>query len=144
LTAGEHQILHVWTISGESATEFMTDVYLMLQEAAKRAGGSLTLQPPRESGSGTHFFAQPQGAEAVERLGREIGVHRSQTVPRQSTTGRVVTALIGVEWVASAEVGRSGRPDSPVLKTYNYVGGKVTFHLSGNSESLEVVLKGEA
>jgi hypothetical protein len=44
----------------------------------------------------------------------------------------------------STEVGLSGRVDGPVLKTYNYVGGKVTFHLSGNNEPLEVVLKGEA
>jgi protein subunit release factor A len=97
LTAAEPKILHVWSISGESATEFMADVCLMLQGAANLVGGSLTMHPPRESGSHTHLFAQPQGAEVVKRLSREIGVHRSQSVPRQSTTGRVVTALIGVE-----------------------------------------------
>ncbi len=144
MTANETEVVHVWAIEGESSIPF-EDICTMVGHLVARSGGSVVRfsgvdEIPTER---QHYFGQVEGKEALANLRREIGVHRSQSVPAQSTSGRVVTVLIGLELLPSALAARGGRPDGPVLKTYNYINRKVTVHASGEQLQLEAALRGE-
>src|SRR6266436_5340670 len=139
------RLVHVWLIKAKSDVRLFDDVCDMLRSLAERHGGRLepTVEESGLAGEGQHYFGQISGAEAEERISREVGIHRAQIVPKVSKTGRVETALVGVEWLLPGEAPRSARGDESVLKTYNYLDGSVMHHPSGHRLVLDAVLRGE-
>ncbi len=144
MTANETEVVHIWVIDGESNSLF-EDICAMVERLVNGSGGSVERISGRDGlpTGHPHYFGRVGGKEALAHLRGEIGVHRSQSVPEQSTSGRVTTALVGVELLPSALAAREGRPDGPVLKTYNYINRKVTIHASGEQLQLEAALRGE-
>jgi protein subunit release factor A len=70
-------------------------------------------------------------------LAREAGAHRAQLVPRGSI-GRVMTSRVVIAVTPMTDALSSTR----LVKTYNYVKGRVTRHDSGETISLADVLAG--
>jgi protein subunit release factor A len=147
MTDSESDCLHIWLITeAESKAQLFTDLCAMARHLVERFGGTLQEVPdpiavtPRSH----HYFAQVRGVDAARRLSHEMGIHRAQVVPASSTNGRVETALVGLESIASAGAARTSRPEGPVLRTYNYIHRTVTHHASGEQLALESVLRGEA
>jgi len=144
VTANDAQVVHVWVIDGE-ADPLFEDICTMTEHLADRAGGTLE----RISGGDglptgqQHYFGRLEGQQALVNLRQEVGVHRGQSVPSQSTSGRVATTLVGVELLPSPVAARSDRPDGPVRKTYNYINRSVTIHTTGAQLRLEAALRGE-
>jgi hypothetical protein len=143
VTTEDTHIVHVWLMSGDSALPFLEDVCAMLRQKAERLGGSIGARHASATGAGAPHFLADLDAAAAACLRSEAGIHRSQYVPAGSSTGRIETGLVGVELLTSDADASLGRPPGPILKTYNYPLGIVSFHASGKKARLDVVLRGD-
>jgi protein subunit release factor A len=116
---------------------FHSDICQMLERIAARSGtevksiAAVDLAVPR---SRTYAFA----SEVPEGVLREAGAHRAQLVPGGSGVGRVMTSRVVIEVTPMAQPLSASR----VVKTYNYVLGRVTRHESGEILNLGEVLAG--
>jgi protein subunit release factor A len=139
-------LLHVWLITdGGDGVIFMANIGLMLRRITEREGAGIApVDRPSDAhgGDSVHFFAQ-LSPEAVPILRGEVGVHRAQLVPAGSESGRICTSLVAVEMLAPRSTPSSGRPSGPVLRTYNYVQQRVTYHPTGEVHPLATVFRGE-
>ena len=117
----------------------MTDVVRML--GAIGEGEGVAVEPVTACLRGPHAFVRLRPGPTA-RLRNEVGVHRAQVVTPTSQSGRIGTCLVGVELLAEGMTPSSGRPEGPVLKTYNYVLKRVTRHSTGTVSPLDGVLSG--
>jgi protein subunit release factor A len=139
-------LLHVWLIADNSdGFVFLADIALMLRRLTERAGAGIKpadLPFDQHSVASLHFFAQ-LSPEAVPVLQRQVGVHRGQLVPADSQDGRVRTFLVAVELLRTGDTPSTVRPSGSVLRTYNYIHRRVTYHSTGEVLPLTRVLRGE-
>jgi protein subunit release factor A len=110
---------------------------------SRAAAAGAVVRPGAPVASSEHFFAVTPG-DLGQRLANEFGIHRAQIVPRDSQGGRICTSAVGVEFLGPGAEPSVGKPDTPVLKTYNYQQGRVTRHATGERRSLDAVLSGQA
>ncbi len=142
---GSGGIVHAWLAAGdEYAQFFVADVLQMLHAKAEREGVRVSgmdadVSEPRLT---NHCFLGV-GGPLVARLADEVGLHRAQFVPRNSSTGRVETAIVAVEFLKEGQQPGTGRPRWPIVKTYNYMLSSCIRHVTGQVSSLHDALLGK-
>jgi hypothetical protein len=140
--ASDERIIRVRLLANEIAgLFFLSDICSMLFARVRRSSADNQLQLGPRGG----FDLRATASEPIcQALGEEIGLHRAQFVPKESVVGRVETVLVAVELLSPEDASISGRPNAPILRTYNYVLGSVTTHATGESYPLSAVLSGDA
>jgi PCRF domain len=138
----EAALVHAWVVNGGTDSDrFLSDIWRMLQRRAEESGGSLNrLSLPKETSSLEYFAAVD--SRTLEALQQEVGVHRAQSVPVGSSSGRVETALVGVEIMDRVQAPSRVRPAGQVLRTYSYINGQAVDHSSGRSYTLVEIFGG--
>lgn len=138
-TGPETRLVHAWIVNGGADGErFLSDIWRMLQLRAEEGGGFLnSITLPDRKATCPEYFGAATDSRTIESLVQELGVHRAQSVPVDSASGRVETSLVGVEIVDLAQTPSRVRPAGSVVRTYSYVTGRAIHHSSGRRYRLE-------
>jgi protein subunit release factor A len=139
------QSIRVSLVNGPAAGAFfLEDLCAMLRALAVHSGNTLEFVGTRPSASGVcqSWVAEAHSLESG-LVRRELGLHRAQFVPMDSSTGRIETIVACVEFVTdAASEERAGTTE--LVRTFNYPLRTCTHHPSGRGQSLDAVLAGEA
>ena len=145
MTEANGPLLHVWlAVDQGDGARFMTDIEQMLVAVATRQDVQIShVAPPSMwPASPQHVFLRVLRGSAAVFLA-ELGMHRGQLIPHDSTIGRVFTSTVGVEVLEAGATPSTGKPGGAVaIKTYNYVQRRATRHSTGRTVSLDAMLAG--
>jgi protein subunit release factor A len=138
-------ILHAWLAAGDDDAQFfLEDILRLLRTRALREG--ITVLEANSAVSSPvpaiHVYLGIAG-QLLARLADEVGLHRAQFVAPTSTTGRVQTAIVAVEFLKDGLPATTGRPGWQVVKTYNYVLQSCVRHATGQVSPLHEALLGQ-
>jgi protein subunit release factor A len=139
-------LLHIWLIedAGDGLL-FLADIERMLSSLAGRYGEApVAISKSNGRAASSERVFRVTAGEVWDRLALEAGVHRAQVVPRNSETGRIATFHVGVELLDPGPTPSTGKPDLPIVKTYNYVQRMVIHHATGERLVLDAVISGQA